>query len=194
MPFSITHVDIETVPQAVLHFIPNTAMGFGVKLIFQLELMMDNGLDESTLWTGDLFPYKSLCVGTIMSIMLYTSVVFLAIFIYAVPIFPGTYGIAAPVHYLFTKDFWSKRRVDNRLREGEEDDDEDSPNFQNKPENRTPGICIRKLTKKFAKGKPAIVSNLSLNVYKNEITVLCGPNGCGKTTLLLILTGMLKAT
>ncbi|KAH9371774.1 hypothetical protein HPB48_006544 [Haemaphysalis longicornis] len=38
------------------------------------------------------------------------------------------------------------------------------------------------------------VTDLSLRVYKNQITVLLGHNGAGKTTLLKMITGFLDCT
>ncbi len=162
-------------------------MGYGIKLIFQLELMTEDGLNSSTLWNS-LFPYDDiLSVGVIMYVMMGTSIAFLAIFIYFIPIFPGTYGVAAPILYTFTKDFWSGKRTPQHKRPSNVDF------YENEPETRTPGIQIINLTKEFVKGR-AVVRNLSLNIYENEITVLCGPNGSGMTTLMLISTGMIKAT
>ncbi len=45
------------------------------------------------------------------------------------------------------------------------------------------------LTFKNTKPKKA-VDNLSLNMYKGQITALLGHNGAGKTTTMSILTGM----
>lgn len=38
-----------------------------------------------------------------------------------------------------------------------------------------------------------VVNNMSLNLYKGQITILLGQNGAGKTTTLSILTGMFSA-
>jgi ABC-type molybdenum transport system ATPase subunit/photorepair protein PhrA len=50
-------------------------------------------------------------------------------------------------------------------------------------------ICIKinKLCKKY--NNTIAVEDLSMNIYKNEITVLLGHNGAGKTTTMSILTG-----
>ena len=53
-------------------------------------------------------------------------------------------------------------------------------------------IETRKLTKRY--GKTYALKNLDFRIKKNEIMVLLGPNGCGKTTLLLILATVLKPT
>jgi len=48
------------------------------------------------------------------------------------------------------------------------------------------------LTKKF--GKFTAVDNLSLKIHRGETYGLLGPNGSGKTTIIKILCGLLKAT
>ena len=39
-----------------------------------------------------------------------------------------------------------------------------------------------------------VASELSLDIYEGQITVLLGHNGAGKTTLINILTGLMSAT
>ena len=50
---------------------------------------------------------------------------------------------------------------------------------------------IKNIKKSF--GTKLVLKNLSFKLYKNEIFVLLGHNGAGKTVLLNILTGLLKA-
>lgn len=49
-------------------------------------------------------------------------------------------------------------------------------------------IEIDKLTKKF--GKLSVLDNLSLTCQKGQCIALIGPNGCGKTTLIKSILGM----
>ncbi len=44
------------------------------------------------------------------------------------------------------------------------------------------------------KKRKVAVNNLSLNMYKGQITALLGHNGAGKTTTMSILTGLFTAT
>ena len=51
-------------------------------------------------------------------------------------------------------------------------------------------IKVTSISKSF--GKKKILENLNLEVKNGEILSLLGPNGCGKTTLLNILSGLLR--
>ena len=51
-------------------------------------------------------------------------------------------------------------------------------------------IKINSITKSFKEKK--VLENLSLEVKNGEIISLLGPNGCGKTTLLNILSGLTR--
>lgn len=65
--------------------------------------------------------------------------------------------------------------------------------FENEPTHLEPGIQIRELRKTF-RNKKVAVRDLSLNIYKDQITVLLGHNGAGKTTTMSMLTGMIRPT
>jgi ABC-type Fe3+/spermidine/putrescine transport system ATPase subunit len=51
-------------------------------------------------------------------------------------------------------------------------------------------IKVDSIAKSF--GEKKVIENLSLEVKKEEILSLLGPNGCGKTTLLNILSGLIR--
>ena len=51
-------------------------------------------------------------------------------------------------------------------------------------------IKLNSVTKSF--GEKKVIQKLSLEVKRNEIVALLGPNGCGKTTLLNLLSGLIQ--
>ena len=53
-------------------------------------------------------------------------------------------------------------------------------------------INIKNLNFRYNKNLPNTISDLSLYIKEGTITVLLGLNGCGKTTLIKLLAGLLK--
>lgn len=60
--------------------------------------------------------------------------------------------------------------------------------YEAPPPGLTVGIGIHKLRKVFGTNVVAI-DRVDLDIYQNQITVLLGHNGAGKSTMLSILTG-----
>jgi len=60
-------------------------------------------------------------------------------------------------------------------------------------EKEAPILEIRDLYKKFGKG-PEILKGISFSLPPGSLTLLAGPNGCGKTVLMKHLNGLLKPT
>jgi len=54
-------------------------------------------------------------------------------------------------------------------------------------------IDIKNLSFKYSKNAPKTIDNLTLTIDEGSIMVLLGLNGCGKTTLIKLLAGLLKA-
>ncbi len=53
-----------------------------------------------------------------------------------------------------------------------------------------PLIALEKVS--FGYGKQEVLTDVSLSVARGEIVTLLGPNGCGKSTLIKVMLGMLK--
>ena len=53
-------------------------------------------------------------------------------------------------------------------------------------------IQIKNLTKSF--NDLLVLENINFEIFKNEFLCICGPTGCGKTTLLNIIAGFMPPT
>jgi len=53
-------------------------------------------------------------------------------------------------------------------------------------------LSIKSLFFTYPQANKYIFENFSLDVYKNEFIAILGPNGCGKTTLAKLMTGILS--
>jgi cobalt ECF transporter T component CbiQ len=55
-----------------------------------------------------------------------------------------------------------------------------------------PVLQCRDLSFAYKRGGTHEIDNLNLSVERGEVVVLCGPNGCGKSTFLKLVAGVLK--
>ena len=61
--------------------------------------------------------------------------------------------------------------------------------------NATPKIAVKGVTKRFGGAEsPAVLKDITLDCAENEFVCLVGRSGCGKTTLLNIVAGLLAPT
>jgi ABC-type multidrug transport system fused ATPase/permease subunit len=101
-------------------------------------------------------------------------------YLYLDSVMPDTYGISK--HPCFCCK--SKKHVSEAV-ENEKLIGIDPRVFDNKDP-----ILIENLTKKF--GNFTAVNHLSMSIKENEIFTILGHNGAGKTTVIYMLTGILK--
>ncbi|KAJ8717481.1 hypothetical protein PYW08_005880 [Mythimna loreyi] len=115
-------------------------------------------------------------------------VIFYCLTLYVSLINPGPYGQALPWN------FPCKRRDETKINtyEDEEYIFVDPLYFEPPPANTEAGIQVVNVSKVYSNKR--VLRNVSLEVYKGEITVLLGHNGAGKTTLMSIITGMTSAS
>ncbi|KAB1263387.1 ATP-binding cassette sub-family A member 3 [Camelus dromedarius] len=103
-------------------------------------------------------------------------------------VFPGKYGVPKPWYFFLMRSYWfGQPRIERN--KGEVKDCEVTQNkyFEPEPTSLVAGIQIKNLYKEF--GDKVAINNMSLNLYKGQITILLGQNGAGKSTTLSILTG-----
>lgn len=168
-------------------FFPNTAMAYGVKLILRYEQSGD-GFNWSTMWRP-VTVYDNLTIGTTMAFLLLSSFVFLMLTIYIESVFPGSYGVARPWYFPFKKEFWFRSGTQKNYQAFNDHNDDngsavqlDRENFEEEPRDESAGVVIKNLSKTY--GKNVVVSNLSMNMFNNQITVVLGHNGAGMSHCL----------
>ena len=66
----------------------------------------------------------------------------------------------------------------------------DTPTVDGVPESQAPAIDVRSLVKQY--GATRALDDLDLRLDSGQIVGLLGENGCGKTTLLKVLAGVLS--
>lgn len=123
-----------------------------------------------------------LITSTILSIFLY---------FYISNVWPGQYGIRQHPFFIFNKSYYIPNQVDVKSEiESLNFNSSGFENFSHLEQNAV--VRIRKLTKTY--GKNTVVKNLSIDIFKNQITVLLGHNGSGKTTTMCMMTGLIPKT
>lgn len=122
---------------------------------------------------------------------------------------PGVGGVRRPWYYFVTREYWCpKPRIeqenqyeaieDNKMEEMLTPEDsevlfEEVGHDFKVQKNSGECLSIEKMTKKFIDGKVA-VKDFTLDIYKNQVFILLGHNGAGKTTALSMLNGLLVPT
>lgn len=169
--------------------LPNSGLATGISSILFKER------DNVGLTFGNLFARGidyQFSVAEIMAAMIVGMLVLIMLVNYIEKAFPGDIG--TPEKWYYPIDpivrLMSKKFVRNWYESEMKHFNDD--NFESEPIGCTIGICIEKLSKSF--GKKSVVSEVSLKIFEDQITVLIGQNGAGKTTTLSMLTGMLPPT
>lgn len=167
----------------------NTGLGQGISMILQLE--QDRvGLQFPNFASHDNSVRFS--IAEVLFCFVIASGIHMLLTVYIEQVFTDV-GISRPWYFPFSRIIKLFRKpliIDH-------DEIEKKPrlaigDYERDPENLKIGIEIENLTKRF--GKSIVVNQFSLNMYEDQITVLLGHNGCGKTTTLNMLTGMFSPT
>uniref|UniRef100_A0A4W2G9T0 ATP-binding cassette sub-family A member 3-like n=1 Tax=Bos indicus x Bos taurus TaxID=30522 RepID=A0A4W2G9T0_BOBOX len=141
----------------------------------------------------------NLTFGHMMGMLVIDAFLYGLVTWYIEAVFPGQYGMPQPWYFFLMHSYWfSKPRI--KIKKEEMNDSVITQNkyFEAEPTGLVAGIKIKHLYKVFVGNKDqwylelgdkVVINNMSLNLYKGQITILLGQNGAGKTTALSILTG-----
>lgn len=166
----------------------NSAMGFGFSVLAQYETA-GAGVQWNNLFSP-VSPDNDLTLGAVMVVLLLASVIQMLIALYVEKIRPGEFGVPEKFYFPFTLKFWTGKVKAPAI-------DHDSlyasnSDFEAEPKGLDAGIQVRGLRKVY--DKKVAVNNLTLNMYEDQITVLLGHNGAGKSTTMSMLTGLYQPT
>lgn len=182
--------ELTSIVKFLVSLSPNMAIIYSLNHISHLEAF-GKGLRWSNVWYP-VYSNDSWTVGDFLIEMLFTSFVLFVITLYMERVLPNTYGVAMPWNFPFSKAFWCGAENQPHLPYSSAVRRDDAI-LEEEPQNLTANIRIRNLTKTFPNGKVA-VDNLSFNIFEDQITILLGHNGAGKSTSISMLSGMLNPT
>ncbi|XP_072798874.1 phospholipid-transporting ATPase ABCA3-like isoform X1 [Vicugna pacos] len=169
----------------------NVALALGIKLLVKLEIKRI-GVKWNNLWTPASLD-DNLVLGHMSGMLLLDAFLYGLVTWYIENVFPGKYGVPKPWYFFLMRSYWfGQPRI--KRNKGEVKDCEVTQNkyFEPEPTSLVAGIQIKNLYKEF--GDKVAINNMSLNLYKGQITILLGQNGAGKSTTLSILTGCYPPT
>ncbi|XP_058448648.1 ATP-binding cassette sub-family A member 2-like [Malaya genurostris] len=171
----------------MVSLLSNSAMIYGLHALLHHE-SNGVGITWSTCWEGTS-PTDRYSFAVSVGMMLLDSLLYMATVLYLEQIRPDAFRVPKPWYFPIQWSFWKrpihKRRVVSWM------EPQKSPYIQQDPSSRKVGIQIHNLHKINQRNLVAI-ADFTLNLYRDQITVLVGHNGAGKSTLISILSGMVS--
>ncbi|XP_047390364.1 ATP-binding cassette sub-family A member 17-like isoform X3 [Sciurus carolinensis] len=133
----------------------------------------------------------------VMLMLLLDSLLYCVITWYVESVFPGKFGTPKPWYFFAMPSYWHGKPIPGTHALLDMGDPNEAPKtefMQEEPTDLIRGIEIQHLYKVFHRGRNAhiAVKDLSMNLYRGQITVLLGHNGAGKTTTCSMLTGLIS--
>ncbi|XP_034102222.2 phospholipid-transporting ATPase ABCA1 isoform X1 [Drosophila albomicans] len=198
MPFFVVNGrDTGTINSLIVAFHLNSAMPMILIQIFAYE-MKSWGIQWSNLFLCS-HPDDRLSSGHILVPMILLSILFILICLYVDQIKPAGLRPGKQFNFPFTRKFWCSSPPTINFTESDEEAAIDAGNrnenvlaFENATSENEVIINSQRLSKSF--GDEKVVRNFTLKFYENEITVLLGDTGAGKTTIFMMLVGLYAPT
>ncbi|RUS78234.1 hypothetical protein EGW08_014003 [Elysia chlorotica] len=163
----------------------------GQSVYANIIISIGHPLGEGTTWKNydwPPYPEDNFSLKDCMIMMLVDSVLHCVVAWYVEHLRPGEFGVAKPPWFCCKMSYWFP------VEQGSVGDQPKHPSgkdqaFQEEHHGVKPEVKIINLRKVFD-GKPAVKCT-NLSIYKDEIFVLMGHNGCGKSVTLGMMTGFL---
>lgn len=121
-------------------------------------------------------------------LLLAQTIVYITLFFYLSHVFPGKCGTPKPFYFPLMPSYYCNRSKVNTTADNSTDA---VINVDSAAEVAVKIRGLSKVFKKFRQRKNVAVNNLSLDILKNQITVLLGHNGAGKTTTMSMISGII---
>nr|XP_021189988.2 phospholipid-transporting ATPase ABCA3 [Helicoverpa armigera]XP_049699930.1 phospholipid-transporting ATPase ABCA3 [Helicoverpa armigera]XP_049699931.1 phospholipid-transporting ATPase ABCA3 [Helicoverpa armigera]WRX06183.1 ABCA2 [Helicoverpa armigera] len=185
-------INMSTAVQVVTCFSINSAMSYGFQLMLAKE--STGGLQWGDFMTSPGTDTTRLVFGHVVIMLVVDCLIYMLITLYLEQVLPGPFGTPKPWYFPFQLQFWfpNYKSKDAGLFFENDNSEFDDIIKEKDPTDHEVGVRMQNLTKIF--GNNIAVNNLSLNIYDDQITVLLGHNGAGKSTTISMLTGNLKLT
>ncbi|XP_045460948.1 ATP-binding cassette sub-family A member 2-like isoform X2 [Harmonia axyridis] len=178
----VTNVQIFKLIKLLLALFPNMCLSYGYKTMTIYEAR-EIGINWWNLFEPGSETSDEITMGTVWVMFIVDIIVYMLITLYVSNVFPGPYGI--PRSWSFPLEYLGGLLTNNKVNNGEATEP-----LEGSDSASDVGIEIKHLRKTF--GTTVAVNNLSMNIKKNQITVLLGHNGAGKTTTMSMITGMIN--
>ncbi|CAH2037508.1 unnamed protein product, partial [Iphiclides podalirius] len=181
-------LDVSAIVQGFTCLSINTAMSYGFQLLLSKE--STGGMQWGEFFASNTVDSTRFMFGHVVVMLVVDCILYMLIALYLEQVLPGYYGVPKPWYFLFQRDFWFPRRID--LSDDLIEDTNNDLVKEKDPDGHEIGVKITNLTKVY--GNNIAVNNLNLNIYNDQITVLLGHNGAGKSTTISMMTGNVEIT
>ncbi|XP_066249197.1 phospholipid-transporting ATPase ABCA3-like [Euwallacea similis] len=170
----------------LLMVLPNMALHYGYMAVSNYEIR-EIGIQWSNWHLPGGNGTNEVSMLNVCLMLIIDCAIYLILALYVDAINPGKYGVPKSIFFPFK---WVLSCIKKR-NNVHTDNGSETYHLQEVEVGRLPkGIELINLSKTY--GKKRVVQNLSLDIYKDQITVLLGHNGAGKSTTMGMITGMIK--
>ncbi|XP_075973498.1 phospholipid-transporting ATPase ABCA3-like isoform X2 [Anticarsia gemmatalis] len=192
IPAFLLAMDIEmsTAAQIVSCLSINTAMSYGYQLMLAKE--STGGLQWGQFMASPTTETSRFVFGHVVIMLVVDCVLYMLIALYLEQVMPGPFGAPKPWYFPFQAKFWCPGRTEDDGAIFTNGDLGNDIIKEKDPKDLSIGVKMTNLTKVY--GNNIAVNHLSMNIYDDQITVLLGHNGAGKSTTISMLTGNLEVT